>query len=79
MENVPYSEVIGSLLYIARGTRPDISFAVQHLSQFLDNPLTEHWTQAKRVLRYLKGTAEIGITYKSSDQAQQPHAYSDAD
>ena len=79
MANIPYQELIGSLLYAARGTRPDISFAVQHLSQFLSNPSIEHWTQAKRVLRYLKGTIDLGIKYSADAKTPHPYAYSDAD
>ena len=60
----PYRELIGCLLYLARATRPDIAHAVSMLSQFNDCFGKLHWTAAKRVLRYLKGTAELGITYK---------------
>lgn len=47
---------IGLLMYVAIGTRPDISLAIQKLSQFLDCYNYIHWKAAKRVLRYLKGT-----------------------
>lgn len=50
-------------MYLAVGTRPDIAFAVSNLSQFLTNPSLEHWKAAKRVLRYLQGTVELGIVY----------------
>jgi hypothetical protein len=63
MKNVPYREIIGSLMYAAQGTRPDIAFPVTALSQFLQNPGAIHWEEAKRVLRYLKGTRETGIIY----------------
>ena len=46
-----YRSAIGSLMYAAIGTRPDISFAVQHLSQFMSNPGPAHWTAVKRVTR----------------------------
>jgi hypothetical protein len=58
-----YQAVIGSLMYAAISTRPNISFTVQSLSQFLTNPGPEHITAAKHVLRYLKGLANRGITY----------------
>jgi hypothetical protein len=48
--DIPYREIIGSLLYIARCTRPDIAFAVNVLSRFSTNPGRPHWTAAKRVI-----------------------------
>jgi hypothetical protein len=58
-----YSQIIGSLMYIASATRPDISFAVSKLSRFVSNPGDEHWRALERVLRYLKGTMSLGIHY----------------
>lgn len=65
----PYRELIGALTYAALGTRPDISHAVSVLSQFSSNPLQEHWTAAKRVLRYLKGTADLGLKFTKDDNS----------
>lgn len=62
LEKIPYQELIGSLLYLAICTRPDISYAVSYLSQFNTCFSSIHWTAAKRVLRYLKGTIDLGIT-----------------
>jgi hypothetical protein len=56
MAKKPYQVAIGSLMYAAITTRPDISFPVQQLSQYSSNPGQEHWEAAKRVIRYLKGT-----------------------
>jgi hypothetical protein len=61
-----YLNAIGSLMYAAIGTRPDISFAVQHLSQFLLNPGPEHWTAVKQVFCYLNGTKDLGIIFGRS-------------
>ena len=60
---LPYRELVGALMYLATATRPDIAHAVSFLSQFLTNYRQEHWTAAKRVLRYLRRTPDIGITY----------------
>jgi len=49
-------ELIGSLQYAVLATRPDISFAISKLTQFLNNPGQAHFKAATRVLRYLKGT-----------------------
>lgn len=59
--DVPYRQLIGSLMYLAVDTREDISFAVSALSQFLDNPSELHWKAAKRVLRYVVSTRNVGM------------------
>ena len=64
-----YQNIIGSLMYAAITTRPDISFAVQTLSQFNMNPGPVHLTAAKCVLCYLKGTKHLGIKYLSFSNA----------
>ena len=46
MENRPYRSLVGSLLYVATGTRPDIVFAVCQLSRHLEKPSEEHWNAA---------------------------------
>ena len=58
-----YQAMIGSLMYAAQGSRPDISFAVTTLSRFNAKPLTCHMTAARRVLRYLKTTKILGLRY----------------
>ncbi len=63
MKKVPYQALIGLLMYMALGTRPDIKYAVQALSQFNVHPGPTHWTATKCVLYYLKGTQSFGITY----------------
>ena len=54
-----YQQMIGTLIYVAIGTRPDVAFAAMRLSQFNNNPTEEHMKYAKYVLRYLKGTKEL--------------------
>ncbi|KAH8152156.1 uncharacterized protein LAJ45_03582 [Morchella importuna] len=58
-----YLSIVGSLMYAALGTRPDISFAVTVLSRYNIQPLQMHLTAAKRVLRYLKSTAHYKIHF----------------
>lgn len=53
VQKIPYRELIGSLMYLAVATRPDIAFPVAYLSQFNDCFNNEHWETAKRILRYL--------------------------
>ena len=73
-----YRSAVGSLMYLAVSTRPDIAFAVNNLARFNSNPQKEHWTALKRVLRYLKGTLNHGILYKQ-DGLDKCVGYSDAD
>ena len=49
MKNVPYREAVGSLMYASMGTRPDITFAVSTVAQFLENPGATHWEAVKRI------------------------------
>lgn len=63
MGKIPYREAIGSLLYLAQITRPDINYAVNLLSRYSTNPGKGHWQAVKRIFRYLKGTSLLGITY----------------
>jgi Reverse transcriptase (RNA-dependent DNA polymerase). len=73
-----YAPAIGSLNFAACTTRPDIRHPTQALSQFMSNPNPTHWTAVKRVLRYLNGTRNYGITYGLGGEVE-PIAYSDAD
>jgi hypothetical protein len=79
MENVPYQNVVGSLMYLVTATRPDIAQAVGEVSRFNANPGSMHWVAVKRILRYLKGTSELGILYNSDTMENDLCAYSDAD
>ena len=63
MDQLRYSQVIGSLMYLACANRSDISYAVCKLSRFVSNPGDEHWHAIGRVKRYLVGTANYGIHY----------------
>jgi hypothetical protein len=77
-----YAVAVGSLMYAAMCTRPDIAFAVQTLSQFTSNPGPEHWTAVKQVFRYLNGTRSYGITYSVADEVEcplKPVGHMDAD
>ena len=51
-----FRQIIGSLMYLMIGTRPDIAAAVSIVSQFSANPTHLHYQAAKRILRYIKGT-----------------------
>jgi hypothetical protein len=67
MEKVPYSSVVGSLMYAMMCTRPDISFAVRIVSRYQANPGQSHWIAVKRILRYLKGTADYSLCFQGEN------------
>lgn len=63
MAQVPYRELVGSLMYLSTHTRPDIAYTVNTLAQFMQNPGRAHWEAGKRVLRYLKKTRDYQLTF----------------
>lgn len=65
-EATPYRELIGSLMYLAVATRPDIAHAVSALSQFNHRYNQKLWTAAKHVLRYLKGTIDLSLCFSNT-------------
>ncbi|XP_059291968.1 secreted RxLR effector protein 161-like [Lycium ferocissimum] len=60
---VPYLSAIGTLMYLANATRPDIAFSVNLLARYSSSPTWRHWNRIKHILRYLKGTIDIGLFY----------------
>uniref|UniRef100_A0A3Q7G9M0 Reverse transcriptase Ty1/copia-type domain-containing protein n=1 Tax=Solanum lycopersicum TaxID=4081 RepID=A0A3Q7G9M0_SOLLC len=64
IDNSAYQRLVGKLMY-ATITRPDISYVVQTLSQFMQHPKRSHWEATIRVVRYLKGTVSQGIWLKA--------------
>jgi len=87
MKGIPYSEAIGSILWAAVVSRPDIAFAVGTLSQFIQNPGHVHWEGVKRVIIYLGNTKDKWLTfggktetgiqgYCDADWASQKHRHS---
>ena len=64
MSQLRYSQIIGSLQYLANGTRPDISYSVSRLARYTSCPNRTHWDALDRVLRYLKGTMYLSLHYR---------------
>lgn len=75
----PYRSAIGSLLYAALCTRPDILYATILLSRFNENPKLIHWVAVKRIMRYLKKTQTVGLMFEKSRNEVEIKAYADAD
>ncbi|TPX56394.1 DNA-directed DNA polymerase [Powellomyces hirtus] len=73
--SVPYRNAVGSLIYA-------IAVAMRIVSKYLAKPGKEHWSAAKRIIRYLKGTSELGILLGGKENASEPRklvGYSDSD
>jgi hypothetical protein len=79
MSQVPYSSAVGSLMYAMVCTRPDISHAVSVVSRYMGRPGKAHWEAVKWILRYLKGTADVGLLYGVSNPGNQVVGYVDSD
>jgi hypothetical protein len=67
---VPYLSVISALVYLANCTRPDIAFSVNLLARYSSAPTRRHWNGVKNVLRYLRGTTDIGLFYPRGSNSQ---------
>jgi hypothetical protein len=76
-DGTKYRSIVGGLQYLTL-TRPNISFSVNKVCQFLHAPTTVHWKAVKRILRYVKDTVGIGITFQPSSSILLS-AFCDAD
>lgn len=75
----PYRAVVGSLLYLSTKTRPDVSFAVGYASRNLEQPTEADVTNVKRTMRYLQGTKDFGLLYKTGGNLNELIVYCDSD
>lgn len=72
-----YRRLVGRLIYLA-ATRPDLTYAIHVLAQFMNAPREEHWLAALKVVRYLKGTLGQGILLRA-DSPQHIKGWCDSD
>ena len=77
MNDVPYASAVGSLMYAMICTRPDIAHAVSTVSRFLSNPGKEHWNAVKWIMRYLRGTYNLKLSF--GDKEPVLVGYTDSD
>lgn len=75
----PYRELVGGLLYLSTRTRPDIAQAVNEASRKIENPNKTDVIAIKKILKYLSGTRDKGITYKVGGDISTLNAYCDSD
>ena len=78
IQDFPYRELVGALIFVMVCTRPDIAFAVNCLTQYFSSPRALHWETALRCLAYLRQTSSFGLIF-SSNTAYDLLAYSDSD
>lgn len=80
MDPTLYRQAIGSLMYLMVGTRPDIAFAVGRLSQHMEKPSKRLWIFVKRLLRYLRGSKNLGLLFQGNAACgTNPVGYCDVD
>ena len=81
VDAVKYQSMVGSLLYAAIATRPDIAHAVGVVSKFNSKPTEAHLSAVKRIFRYLKGTVDLALRYQKTETDGEFSliGYSDAD
>ncbi|XP_060965581.1 secreted RxLR effector protein 161-like [Cannabis sativa] len=79
MKDVPYSKVVGSVIYLMVSTKPDLGYAMSVLNKYMENPGKVHWLAMKWVFRYLLGTTKVGLVYKRQNASTIIEGYSDLD
>lgn len=77
--NVPYRELIGCLTYATLTTRPDLCAATNYFSRFQSCYTHEHFTHAKRILRYIQGSSDLKLKYRKDEKADILVGYADSD
>ena len=75
MASIPYHEAVGSLLWLANGTRPDIAYAVNQVARYMDNPGPQHWEAVLRIFQYLKGSQDKGIVFTGNVSEKDTSGY----
>ena len=68
VDSTRYREALGSLLYLALWTRPDISYAVHRLAKYSENPYHRHMDGITQILRYLKTTQHLKLNFNCSNE-----------
>ena len=69
MQRKPYRELVGSLLWLQRGSRSDLSFVVGALGRVMHNPSRTHWAAAVLAMRYVRTTRNLRLTYSAQRDA----------
>ncbi|KAL5538278.1 hypothetical protein UlMin_045948 [Ulmus minor] len=80
VESIPYASAVGSIMHTMVCTRPDLAYSASLVSRFMSNPGRGHWKAVKWILRYVKGTSDVGLLYKRCEgSGAKLMGYVDAD
>ncbi|KAL0300058.1 UNVERIFIED_CONTAM: Retrovirus-related Pol polyprotein from transposon TNT 1-94 [Sesamum angustifolium] len=71
MKNIPYSNAIGSIMFLMVCTRPDIAYSISCLSRYMSNAGLPHWEALKWLLRFLNGSANRGLMFSKCAKDSQ--------
>lgn len=77
-DQLEYQKRMGSIRYLVTCTRPDVAFVASKLSQYTHDPAIRHRVALDRVLRYLKGTMNLALTFHRNGSSMEPIGYADA-
>ena len=77
-EEWPYRQAVGSVMWVATMSRPDIANAVREVTRHAHDPSRKHWDAVKRILKFLKHTRTLGLTFEKG-KGLDLVAYSDSD
>ena len=78
MSRIPYASAIGSIMYAMLCTRPDVAYALSITSRYQSNPGESHWTAVKNILKYLRRTKDVVLTYGGQEDDLVVKGYTDA-
>jgi hypothetical protein len=80
MKDKSYSEILGGIQFAQAACRPDLTYATNVLSRFIQNPGRPHWNALIHLVRYIIGTKDYGITYYcDTPGGLNPITYTDSD
>ena len=79
MSKIPYTNLVGSLMYLMICTRPDLCHGVSIVSRYMSNPGLEHWQAVKWIVKYLKGSSTVGLVYGANTKTVDIEGFVDSD
>jgi len=71
MTRMPYASAVGSLMYAMVCKRPDLSQTVSMIDRYMHDPDRGHWEAVKWVLRYIKGTIDVGLVFEKDSRVSR--------
>jgi hypothetical protein len=75
----PYAQLVGSILYAATITRPDLAYPASVLCRYISKWSLDHWRAAKHLLRYIRGTSDLCLTFDATGSKRVILGWADAD